>query len=217
MEIQSAAGTTTSSTSSSSSSTSKNVLGKDEFLKMLIAQLKHQDPLNPMDGTAFTAQLAQFSSLEQLQNLNTKFETFTTQQQSLGNSQTVNLIGREVTAKGNTITADGSAKTLSYSLAGNAASGIVRIYNSYGEQVDAVAFKSQSQGMNSVTWNSASSGTYTFDVTAVDSKGNSVSADALMQGEVTGVTFRDGAAYLTVGGKEIAYSSVVSVKKSQTN
>ena len=48
---------------------SKNVIGKDEFLKMLIAQLKNQDPLNPLDGTAFTAQLAQFSSLEQLQNI----------------------------------------------------------------------------------------------------------------------------------------------------
>ncbi len=41
----------------------KNIIGKDEFLRMLIAQLKNQDPLNPLDGTAFTAQLAQFSSL----------------------------------------------------------------------------------------------------------------------------------------------------------
>ncbi len=81
--IQSAAGATTTTTTTAST---KNVMGKDEFLKMLIAQLKHQDPMNPMDGTAFTAQLAQFSSLEQLQNINTQLTSFTQQQQSLGNS-----------------------------------------------------------------------------------------------------------------------------------
>ena len=68
--IQSAASATTTTTTASA----KNVLGKDDFLKMMIAQLKNQDPMNPMDGTAFTAQLAQFSSLEQLQNVNTQLD-----------------------------------------------------------------------------------------------------------------------------------------------
>jgi len=45
-------------------------LGRDAFLKMLLAQMEHQDPLNPMDGTDFSAQLAQFSSLEQLFQMN---------------------------------------------------------------------------------------------------------------------------------------------------
>src|SRR5512145_3299493 len=105
---------TTAATTASSTTSTKNILGKDEFLKMLIAQLKHQDPLNPMDGTAFTAQLAQFSSLEQLQNINTQLTSFTKQQQSLGNTQAVNLIGREVLAKGNAIQAEGKPVDLSY-------------------------------------------------------------------------------------------------------
>jgi len=49
-------------------------LGKDAFLKILLAQMRNQDPLNPADGTAMIAQLAQFSSLEQMQNLNTKLD-----------------------------------------------------------------------------------------------------------------------------------------------
>ena len=89
----STAGTANSVTSQS------QALGKDEFFKMLIAQLKNQDPLNPLDGTAFSAQLAQFSSLEQLTNLNAALTAQNQNFASLLNAQSVNLIGKEVTAE----------------------------------------------------------------------------------------------------------------------
>lgn len=214
--IQSAAGAATTTATTAST---RNVIGKDEFLKMLIAQLKHQDPMNPMDGTAFTAQLAQFSSLEQLQNINTQLTSFTRQQQSLGNTQAVNLIGREVLAKGDTIQVEGSPVDLSYQLKGDAATGLVRIYNANGELVDALVFKNQKQGLNTLTWNPPSStvGRCTFEVSAADSAGKSVGVDAMIQGEVTGVNYRDGVTYLSVGNREIAFSDVVSVKKTSTN
>jgi flagellar basal-body rod modification protein FlgD len=74
-------------------------IGKDEFFKMLIAQLKNQDPLNPLDGTAFAAQLAQFSSLEQLSNLNTAITSQNSNLTNLLNTQSVSLIGKEITAE----------------------------------------------------------------------------------------------------------------------
>ena len=211
--------TTASAAATAATSSSKTVLGKDEFLKMLIAQLKHQDPMNPMDGTAFTAQLAQFSSLEQLQNINTQLTSFTKQQQSLGSAQAVNLIGREVLAKGDTIQAEGKPVDLSYVLKSDAAQGIVRIYNANGELVDAIAFRNQKQGTNTLNWTppSSASASYTFEVSAADSTGKSVGADAMVQGEVTGVSYRDGVTYLSVGGREISYSDVVSVKKITAN
>jgi flagellar basal-body rod modification protein FlgD len=73
-------------------------IGKDDFFKMLIAQLKNQDPLNPADGTAFAAQLAQFSSLEQLTNLNGTLTSQNKNYESLINAQSINLIGKQITA-----------------------------------------------------------------------------------------------------------------------
>jgi flagellar basal-body rod modification protein FlgD len=208
--VQAAGSAATTTTTSST----KSALGKDDFLKMMIAQLKHQDPLNPMDGTAFTAQLAQFSSLEQLQNINTQMTTFSQQQQALGNAQAVNLIGKEVLAKGSTVIVDGNPATLSYNLAGDAVSGQIQVFDPNGQLVDTLSFKNQKQGLNSVTWNCPSSakGIYSFAASALDKSGNAVSASTMAQGTVTGVNFHDGATYLNVGGREIGFSDVVSVK-----
>ena len=68
-------------------------MGKDEFLKLLITQLQHQDPTNPMEDREFIAQMAQFSSLEQMLNINTNMEKF------LGNmsfSSSFDLLGKIV-------------------------------------------------------------------------------------------------------------------------
>ncbi|MCK9362252.1 MAG: hypothetical protein M0P74_01420 [Syntrophales bacterium] len=89
----------TSSSSQTGSTASASSLGKDEFFKMLIAQLKNQDPLNPQDGAEFSAQLAQFSSLEQLTNLNKTLEAQGASYSALMNLQSVSLVGKEVEAK----------------------------------------------------------------------------------------------------------------------
>jgi flagellar basal-body rod modification protein FlgD len=86
------------------------VLGKDDFLKMLIAQLKNQDPLNPQEGSEFAAQMAQFSSLEQLTNLNTTLEAQSQNSLNLFNAQAINLVGKEITAQTAAAT-DGTAAT----------------------------------------------------------------------------------------------------------
>lgn len=97
-DISGVTGNTSTTANTGSSALKTDAMGKDAFFKMLVAQLQNQDPLNPMDGTAFAAQLAQFSSLEQLTNLNSALTAQNLNFANLLNAQSVNLIGKEVTA-----------------------------------------------------------------------------------------------------------------------
>lgn len=79
-------------------------LGKDDFLKLLITQLSNQDPTNPMEDTQFIAQMAQFSSLEQMTNLSTSFEKMAT---LLNSSEAASTIGKTVELKVGDVTTSG--------------------------------------------------------------------------------------------------------------
>lgn len=81
----------------SQSKTQSTSLGKDDFLKLLMTQLQNQDPSNPMDNTQFIAQMAQFSSLEQMTNMNSTFEKFITQQQQSQLISYNQFVGKEIT------------------------------------------------------------------------------------------------------------------------
>ena len=195
--------------------TSQKTLGKEDFLKMLVAQLKNQDPLNPMDGTGFAAQLAQFSSLEQLTNMNEGIKSLGLYQMSMNNAQAVSLLGREVTVNnGNAVKAEGSSVDLTYELAADAKQVNVLIYDVQGELVKAIEMSNQKSGVNKVTWNlgSAPAGQYTYKVAALDGNGNDVSVATKMTGPVTGVHFKDKTIYLTVNGQDIAFDNVTDVK-----
>jgi flagellar basal-body rod modification protein FlgD len=76
----------------------KKELGKDDFLNLLIAQLKNQDPLNPMKDQEFIAQLATFSSLEQVSNMNKNLEEFLKQQSYQNATVASTMIGKEITS-----------------------------------------------------------------------------------------------------------------------
>lgn len=94
------ASTNSGSTQEKTTQTGLKTLGKDDFLKLLITQVRYQDPLKPTEDKEFIAQLAQFSSLEQMQNLNKAFTDLATLEQNLFASsamnQAVSLIGKNV-------------------------------------------------------------------------------------------------------------------------
>ncbi|MGZ3577426.1 MAG: flagellar hook assembly protein FlgD [Syntrophales bacterium] len=204
-----------SSGTTNAATTNNKILGQDDFLKMLIAQLQNQDPLNPLQGADFAAQLAQFSSLDQLTQVNTQLSALASSLSSTNNSQLVGLIGNTVVANGNSVTVSGATTQLGYNLSQNARQGTIKIYDSQGNLAQTLAFGSQQAGSNTMNWNTSGvkPGTYTFTVSAVDSKGNPVTADAMTTGVVKGITFQNGVPYLSVNGQNIAFGNILYIAK----
>lgn len=193
---------------------------QDMFFKLLITQLQNQDPTNPMDGTEFTAQLAQFSQLEKLDTMNSSLDYLQLYLASLNNAQTVDFIGKEITARGNAVElADDSSADLSYSLAGDAHSVTIEIYNQDGQLVRSLDRGPQNAGNQTVNWdgndnngNQVGAGVYTFEVKATDADGGVVEHNTFLTGVVDSVTFENGITYLLVGGRKVAIGDIITVK-----
>lgn len=199
-----------------SSSTNSQELGRDQFLTLLVAQLRHQDPLNPLQSTEFTAQLAQFNSLEQLFGVN---ENLAGIQEMLYNQDKENLlelIGKTVKADDNTILIDdGSIVSGSYTLE-EGADVTISIYDSNGFEIRRLQPGWQDPGEYDAAWDGRDEsgdmlgdGIYTFEVTATDEEGNYVAANTYITGEVTGVTYRYGVPYLMIGEMLISSNNTI--------
>lgn len=194
-------------------------LGKEDFLQLLVTQLQNQDPLQPMENTEFVAQLAQFSSLEQLSNVNEQLSGVQMGQMNLSNLQATDLVGQQITARGDHFTYDGTGGTdLSFELGGEAAGGEVAIYDEYGGLVTTIDLGQQDAGVSSVTWDGhtdsgtmAGAGRYSMEITAHDAEDNPVDVSTLFSGEVTGIYFDQGLTELEVEGSRVRLGDIVSI------
>ena len=209
--------------STSSSNASKKTLGKDAFMKLMIQQMKNQDPMNPMDGTAFAAQLAQFSSLEQLQNLNNSMTQSINANylltQSINNTLSSTLIGKEVKLNGNDIVNNGqSSINLAYNLPSDAKSVSVNIYDQNGTLVKQINNLPTKNGEAKLSWDftdnngsKVANGNYTFKVEAKDYSGEELTVDSYKYGLISGVKFTNSGTKLMVDNAEYNLSDILEV------
>ncbi|MDY0258570.1 MAG: flagellar hook assembly protein FlgD [Desulfovibrio sp.] len=193
-------------------------LDKDSFMLLLVTQFKYQDPLNPMDDKEFIAQMAQFSSLEQLMNLNTSMESLTT---ATNNQQMINAtsyIGKQVTISGNSIgkTTDETTKETTitrfrYSPADNTAGGTITVRDADNNAVYVEELSAKNKGTTyEFLWNGkntdgtvAGDGVYTVNLVLRDSKGDAVLSDQVVDAKVTGVVTDSGVVYLGLEGGQL--------------
>ncbi len=212
--------TQTSATNQTSSTSSTTSLGKEDFLKLLVAQLKNQDPLNPLESNDFTAQLAQFSSLEQLIGIGQELKNQSLSIGTLAHSQAVGMIGKTATVNGGTsVTVNGQDVPLVYSLDRDAKSVTITITDSSGQTVQTVNVGAQSAGVNRYTWNPGEGirGEYFCQVSAEDASGGTVTTSTMTTGIVEAVQFQNNTIYLVIGGVKYPLNEVVSVTNGSSS
>jgi flagellar basal-body rod modification protein FlgD len=176
-------------------------LGRDAFLKLLVAQLKHQDPLKPQDNAQFVAELAQFSSLEQAMGMNDRLDLLSMQSQGLQNSQVVALVGKQATVRGSLVTSDGTGVGIPVAFSLDSASDktTVSIRDQSGRAVRTLDLGERGAGIARITWdgrddagNIQPAGTYSVAVQATNASGSPISVSQETSGNVQAVSFDKG-------------------------
>jgi flagellar basal-body rod modification protein FlgD len=193
---------------------------RDDFLKLLIAQLQNQDPLSPMDNQEFAVQLATFNSLEQLIGVNEKLDSLQSKQLLASQLNSAALLGKQVISEGKQITlAAENDATVRYQLSANAAKVVINIEDSRGDLVRQLNVGSQTAGDQLLRWdgkdktgNRAPAGVYTVSLNAFDAAGKKVEAKTLIQGPVTGISLDGGSAVLELGQLKIPMSAVIGIR-----
>lgn len=195
----------------------RSELGKDEFLQLLVTQLRHQDPMNPSNAQEFASQLAQFTSLEQLTNMKETLE----QQNALVSAQleagaagtAVSVIGKDIVAQSDQL-ALGESSTVEFA-APHAGEATLRLYDNVGNEVGTVALGPVAGGLQRIDVSAADvglpAGAYTMKVEITDANDVVTPASTLMRGRVDGVRYTADGPMLVCGSLMVPLNAVVEV------
>ncbi|EQC45884.1 flagellar hook capping protein N-terminal domain protein [Bacteriovorax sp. BSW11_IV] len=199
-----------------------NKMGKDGFLKLLAHQMQNQDPMKPMDQKQFAADLAQFSQLEQMTNMNAKLDNFGKNAPQELKFYGASFLGKEVVTNGTTVNYDGKNinQKLPFYLEKPAKNVIVNVFDSKNQMVAQLEGEGLGQGQQSLEWNGymldgtkAPKESYRFQVLAWDKDMSEFRGQTKASGVVTGINFEDGETVLTLNdGKKLFLRDVESFK-----
>lgn len=191
-------------------------LDKDAFFKLMIAQMKNQDPTNPLKSHEMAAQLANFSSLEQMQNMNSTLSEMKNGMKPQENYQALNLIGKAVAGDSSKVTRSVNDKEhdFKFNLPMDATEANVKVYNAEGEVVRSYDLKALKKGENKITWNgqddkgqNQTPGDYRFAIEAKSGE-KKIAVKTDFDGVITGINYTPEGPVLLVGNQAIKMRDV---------
>ena len=207
-----------------SSEGSKDNIGRDEFMTLFVAQLRNQDPLNPLDATEFTAQLAQYSSLEQLLNINGNLESLKTSQEQDQRLQALDFLGKEVVADGDMLFLEPNQMSEGRFSLTDRADCAAFILDSNGNLVKSIPLGVLEPGQHEFQWdgldtsgNKMAQGIYNFEITALTEDGTILPVTTHITGKVTGVNLETESPVLFLGDIPLYLSQVREIKAPESD
>jgi flagellar basal-body rod modification protein FlgD len=198
-------------------------MDKDAFFKLMLAQLKNQDPMNPLKNHEMAAQLAQFSTLEQMTNMNTTLTKMEGQGAQPQDFQALNLIGKTVAGDSSRVvrTQFDKEHDFNFNLPQSATEANVRLMTAKGDLVREYKLSNLQAGNNKVSWNgkneggvSQSAGEYVFQVEAKNAVGQKIPVKTEFQGVISGMSFSAEGPVLQVGSQTIKMRDVRQITDS---
>lgn len=202
-------------------------LDRNAFFKLLLTQLNNQDPLSPLANEAFIAQLAQFSSLEQMQQINSNLQQAIDADlllnQAMNNALVTTLIGKEVIARTNRFSFEpGEQIEIGLRLDRPAEQVIIDIFDQSGRRIATLQESGQPAGDHFFSWDGkdlqgrvAAPGTYVFQARLTDGNGSEYTPVAhLMRGTISGIRYDGGQARLLIGNAALELSEVESIRQT---
>jgi len=200
-----------SSTATKTNNATDAQASQDRFLKLLVAQLNNQDPLNPMDNAQMTTQMAQINTVSGIQQLNDTLKSMADQYSAMQGMQGTSLIGREALIEGSSLSYEGNAAKGGIALDTAATSVTVDIMGTNGSVIDSVNLGALGVGQHAFEWDATGADSATvkgFSVRAT-SGGAAIAATPLARVPVSSVSFKDGAMNLQLqNGQTLAYDKV---------
>ncbi len=211
-------------TYTSSSTQQTEPLGQDVFLSLLITQLKNQDPLEPMEGTEFVTQLAQFSELDEMRAFTSGQKELQNYMASLNNFAAVSLLGKAVEFSGDEVAhQEGTSTEVEFRLPSDAAKVTVYLYDTQGNLVHTMNKGPMAEGNQTAIWNGTDdngqplpSGTYRCDIVARDASEGAIPVELMQRGLVREVVFKDGVPVVRVGEHWLSLPEIQSIQIGPT-
>jgi flagellar basal-body rod modification protein FlgD len=199
----------------------KNEMGKDDFMKLMSAQLKYQDPISPMKNEQMAAQLAQFSSLEQMFNVNQNLEKMSAGQKPQENVMAATLIGKKILTDATKLHLEkDKSSNINFELPADVSAGNIAVVDAKGTVVREISLVGAKMGTQNIKWDGKNDkgvtqdpGEYSFRVTAKDKNELPIKAELATAGIVTGVSFEKGRPLLLVGDKKISLDSISRIEE----
>ncbi|MCZ6728101.1 MAG: flagellar hook assembly protein FlgD [SAR324 cluster bacterium] len=197
----------------------KDTLGKEDFLNLLMTQVTHQNPLNPMDSQGMMDQLTAMGSLEQLINLNKRMDEFNATQGQIVRTTAYSFLDKDITINGGrAAVTDGTSTGLQFTLPREAASVNVFITDNDGGTVRKINLGQMAGGSHVVPWDArdddsdpVASGSYSYNVTAQSGDNQSIPVELFMRGKVSGVKFIDGRPVVLMNGQTVQPKDILEI------